>query len=220
MRVLFIGNSYTFFNDMPKLLEKLAEENGKDLYCDSVTKGGRHLYQNLADGDENGEKIKALANEIAYDALFLQEQSFFPIVDLEKFLYGARSLKDIVNAKRTILYSTWGRKEGSSKLEELALTSEEMTEKLTNAYISVAEEINSEISKVGKVFLKLSKSIPEIELYNKDLSHPSYEGSAIASICHYNALYHEMPRSISSLGIDNLPTDKILKAVEDTANES
>ena len=205
---------------MPEILEKLAAENGKELRCDSVTKGGRHLYQNLSEGDENSEKIKSLANENVYDALFLQEQSFVPIVNPDKFLYGVQSLKDIVSAKRTILYSTWGRKEGSSKLEELALTSEGMTKKLTDAYILVAKETNSEISVVGKAFLNISQTIPDIELYNKDLSHPSYVGSVVAAICHYKVLYGEMPKSIASLQIDELPFEKIIKTVEDTIDEN
>jgi len=29
MKVLFIGNSYTYFNGMPKLFENLSRENGK-----------------------------------------------------------------------------------------------------------------------------------------------------------------------------------------------
>ena len=119
MKTLFIGNSYTFFNDLPKILEDLSRENGKDLTADSVTKGGRHLYQNLAEEDEYGEKVKSLIKTNEYDALFLQEQSFFAIVDFDKFLFGVESLKNLVSAKRTILYATWGRKSGSSKLEEL-----------------------------------------------------------------------------------------------------
>ena len=220
MKVLFIGNSYTFFNDMPNLLERLAKDNGKELHCDSVTKGGRHLYQNLTDGDENGEKIKMLSSETVYDALFLQEQSFFPIVNYDQFLYGVQSLKNIVHAKRTVLYSTWGRKEGSSKLDELSLTSEEMTEKLTNAYISVAKETNSEISKVGKAFLSISKAFSEIDLYNKDLSHPSYIGSVVAAICHYGILFCEMPQNITSLKNEEFPAEKIIKIIEETINEN
>ena len=72
MKILFIGNSYTFFSDMPKLLESLAKTNGKQLIADSVTKGGRHLYENLQDEDPYGEQIKTLINTNNYDALILQ----------------------------------------------------------------------------------------------------------------------------------------------------
>ena len=47
MKVLFIGNSYTFFNDMPNMLAALAAENGYSVSVDSVTKGGRKLFSNL-----------------------------------------------------------------------------------------------------------------------------------------------------------------------------
>lgn len=220
MKTLFIGNSYTFFNDLPKILEDLSRENGKDLTADSVTKGGRHLYQNLAEEDEYGEKVKSLIKTNEYDALFLQEQSFFAIVDFDKFLFGVESLKNLVSAKRTILYATWGRKSGSSKLEELGLTSEEMTDKLTEAYISAALTTNSEVSHVGKTFLKLSKSIPELELYNKDLSHPSYLGSVVAAICHYNTLFGEMPTKTDCLNIDKSYIDNLLYVISETLNEN
>ena len=41
MNILFIGNSYTYYNNMPKMLEALAKENGKKLCVNAVTKGGR-----------------------------------------------------------------------------------------------------------------------------------------------------------------------------------
>ena len=31
MRILFIGNSYTYYHDMPKLFDLLAKENGKQI---------------------------------------------------------------------------------------------------------------------------------------------------------------------------------------------
>ena len=57
MKILFIGNSYTYFNDMPRLLEQLMRDNGIDVTVDSVTKGGRKLFENLQANDENSEKI-------------------------------------------------------------------------------------------------------------------------------------------------------------------
>ncbi len=220
MKILFIGNSYTFFNDMPKLLEALANENGKELVADSVTKGGRHLYSNLEEGDEYGEKIKLLVAQKEYDALFLQEQSFFPIVNADKFLYGVQSLKELVNAKRTILYATWGRKTGSDKLKELDLTSEEMYKKLTEAYILAAQKSFSEISHVGKAFLKILNSMPSFELYKPDLSHPSYAGSAVAAICHYNALFSEMPKSLNCFDLGETDTDMLLNCITEALNEN
>ena len=50
MKVLFIGNSYTFFYDMPKLFEAECRERGAECDVDSVTAGGYTLEQFLSDG--------------------------------------------------------------------------------------------------------------------------------------------------------------------------
>lgn len=220
MKILFIGNSYTFFNDMPILLEALAKANGRDLSADSVTKGGRRLYENLKAGDEHGARIKALVSENDYDALILQEQSFLAIVDYESFLGGIRDLVALVNAKRNVLYATWGRKTGSEKLTELGLTSEEMTNKLTQAYISAANQVKAEISHVGKAFLKISTVFPELEIYKPDLSHPSYLGSVVAAICHYRTLFGEMPKNIECFELDSVPKAELLSTIAEALDEN
>lgn len=220
MKILFIGNSYTFFNDMPAMLEALALENGNEIIQHSVTKGGRHLYENLQDNDVYGEKIKELISENDYDVLILQEQSFFAIVDFDKFVFGVKALKELVGAQRTILYSTWGRKTGSPKLDELGLTSKEMTEKLTKAYISAARIVNSEISPVGKAFLQIAHIMPETDLYNTDLSHPSYVGSAVAAICHYRAIFGKMPTATASLNLGDIERDKLLSLISEAFDEN
>ena len=46
INILFVGNSYTFFNDMPHAcFKKIAEEAGYSVTVTAVTKGGAYLYQ-------------------------------------------------------------------------------------------------------------------------------------------------------------------------------
>ena len=40
MRTLFIGNSHTFYNDMPNILKEICKENGIDMQVAMLTKGG------------------------------------------------------------------------------------------------------------------------------------------------------------------------------------
>ena len=210
MKILFIGNSYTFYNDMPKLLEALLIENGYDASVDSVTKGGRKLYANLEDGDEYNAQILELVSKNSYDVLFLQEQSYFPIVDYDKFEAAVASLKKIVGAKRTLLYATWGRKTGCPLLNELKLSSTEMTNALASAYAKAAESAECELSEVGLAFASLCD---ELELYAPDLSHPSYIGSAVAAIVHYRSLMSVLPEKLSSLGLDSETLGAVLSVL-------
>ena len=214
MNILFVGNSYTYYNDMPKLFEALAKENGYTPAVFSVTKGGRFLSENLDPCDENGKKILDISSENEIDVLFLQEQSCAPINAFDRFLLGTKGLYERVKAKRTVLYATWGRKEGCEKLKSLSLSSGEMTDKLFYAYTKAAEEIGAEISPAGLCFKYLSERYPEIELYNPDLSHPSYLGSALAALCHYVTVFASLPSSTDSLGLDKDTLSALMEAVQ------
>lgn len=203
MNVLFVGNSYTFFNDMPKLFEALAIENGRNVTVDTVTKGGRKLYENLNPEDEYYQKIVGLLKEKTYDVLILQEQSYFALVDFEKFCEGLSGLMDLVRAQRTVFYATWGRKVGCPLLEELGLSSAEMTERLADAYQRAAERLGAELSPVGACFQAVAERDSSVELYNKDLSHPSLEGSTLSAMVHYTRLFGELPKSCRALNIES-----------------
>ena len=216
MNILFIGNSYTYYNDMPQMLAALAKENGNDVSVDAVTKGGRKLYANLTEGDEYLAQILSLCDQKSYDVLFLQEQSYFPLIDAKGFQTGVGGLKELVRAKRTILYATWGRKEGCPLLEEKGWTSSGMTRDLYDAYLLAAELCGAELSPVGLCFDLLTREHPEIDLHNPDLSHPSYAGSCVAAMAHYKKIFGSIPQKRSSLDVDPTTLSLLADAVDRT----
>lgn len=183
---------------------------------DSVTKGGRKLYENLDPADEKHSEILGLLNEREYDILILQEQSYLGIVDYESFEKGVTALKKLVSPKRTVLYATWGRKEGCPLLQTLGLTSEEMFLALEKAYKNAADLIGADISPVGRCFNEICKRYKDIELYDPDLSHQSYIGSCVAAICHCKAVFGEMPITRTSLKLASDVEEKICRIIEET----
>ena len=212
MNILFIGNSYTYFNDMPFLLQSLLNENGIDARVDAVTRGGRKLMEHLLPNDELGSRIDALLALKKYDVLFLQEQSYFPIVGFEDFERSVITLKNRVGACRTLLYSTWGRKTGCQLLADKGWTSEGMYDSLTEAYRRAAGAAGAEISPVGRVFAGIIKNSPETELYNKDMSHPSYIGSCAAAVTHFKSITGRLPEKCATLGLAQDVLDILLTA--------
>ena len=42
--VLFIGNSYTYYNNLPQLVSNIANDFGDSLYYDQSTPGGTSLF--------------------------------------------------------------------------------------------------------------------------------------------------------------------------------
>lgn len=109
------------------------------------------------------------------------------------------------------MYATWGRKEGSETLEKQEWTTESMTILLSEAYQKVAEHIGARISPVGLNFLEITKTNPEINLHNADLSHPSYHGSCLSALTHYHTLFGEFPKNSECLKLSS----EVLEAYRD-----
>ena len=221
MNILFIGNSYTYFSDLPTLFSSLCAANGQEVRVDSVTCGGRRLYENLNEfmsdfnpDDEYSKKISELVEETEYDVLFLQEQSCLPIVEPQMFLAGVVGLSTIIGAWRTVLYATWGRADGSDTLTHFGWTRESMTKGLYDAYCQAAEIAHAEVSPVGLCFAKIVESHPEIDLYDPDKSHPSYAGTCVAALSHYKTVFGEMPRDLSALKLESDAAAVLAEAVD------
>ena len=222
MNILFIGNSYTYFFDLPSLFASLCRANGHDVRVDSVTAGGRELHECLTEfysdlnvGDPLGKKISELLEEVEYDVLILQEQSCLPYHNPELFFAGAVGLSTIIGAWRTILYATWGRMDGSEDLDYFGWTRLSMTKGLYDSYCHAAQLVHGEVSPVGLCFAKAVETTPEIDLYDPDKSHPSYAGSCVAALCHYKTVFGEMPHDLSVLKLDSDAVAKLVAIVDE-----
>lgn len=202
MNILFIGNSYTYYNDLPALFENLANENGKNVKTDSVTFGGARLHQFVED-NEYAEQLDNLLANNEYDICILQEQSILPIVNYSMFFGGIEkvNMKVTAHVKKIVFYETWGRKTGSETLEEYGWTNESMTKLLAEAYGNAANVIGADVAHVGQNFHKVYKTHSEIELYNEDKTHPSYKGSCLAALTLYQTLFGELPNTMESFNL-------------------
>lgn len=202
MKVLFIGNSYTYYNDLPKLFEKLAAENGEDVEAFSVTCGGRRLIENMQKTEDSyAEQLNALLSAHTFDLVILQEHSLGSLLDYDGFCSGITGLREKLGsrAKRLLLYCTWGRKTGSKTLEERSWTQESMTFSIADAYRKAGKALGIPVSYVGLKFYGISRMYPEIELYDADLTHPSYVGTCLAAITLYASVFHAFPQKCSTL---------------------
>lgn len=183
-KILFVGNSYTYYNDMPlQIFAAKAAAAGLAVEVTAVTRGGWTLSKFADPEDEEGRRLRSVVEGQHYDYVVLQEQSCRPVVAPEKFFDGVGSMKSLLagQADRFFLYATWGRKPGNEKLQELELTNEEMTEKLAAAYDEAGERFDMPVAHAGKAFAAYRAAHPEVELYDPDGSHPAYKGSEIAA---------------------------------------
>src|SRR5947208_15288789 len=106
-RVLFIGNSYTYVNDLPAMFAELAQSGGHRVETGMVAVGGSTLGEHAA-----SVATAAKLTSARWDLVVLQEQSQIPSVDQlrQSEMYpAARRLADTIyrHGDRPILFLTW-----------------------------------------------------------------------------------------------------------------
>lgn len=206
LKVLFIGNSYTFFNNSWDIFKDICLAEGFPVEVDSVTAGGYTLQQMHDINDQFGKQTKEKIQSAKFDVVFLQEQSLRPATNEKPlfFEYATKLIQMVKDAGAIpFLYQTWGRKEGSKDLETIGLTSAEMTKKIAQAYAEVGQKAGLEVSRVGTAFYLLySNNFPQ-DLYDEDLTHPSKFGSYVVALTHFATLFKKSPVSVKLKYFEN-----------------
>lgn len=184
--ILFIGNSYTFYNDMPTAyFEPMAKLCGYDVRVTTITKGAYTLEKFADPADPYGQMVDlALSGEGSFDFVILQEQSARPAIAPEAFYAAVRKLDQRIRAigAKPVLYATWGRQTGSDTLSKYDMTNESMTYKLAAAYSTIGQELDIPVLHTGLAFYRVNSGDNHIDLYNADKSHPSVVGSYLAAM--------------------------------------
>ena len=109
-KILFIGNSFTYVNDLPQTFYQLATKAGKIVYVDNITMGGATLQMHL----QNQATLQKI-NEKHWDFVVLQEQSQIPsfIPERDTMMYPyAIALDSIIHTNwfctRTLFFYDMG----------------------------------------------------------------------------------------------------------------
>lgn len=199
IKALFLGNSYTQFNNLPEIIKQLALSAGDTLIYNSNTPGGYTLEQHST----NATSLSLIANG-GWDFVILQEQSQKPsfpndFVASEVYPFAAK-LDSLIHLSSpcatTLFYVTWGRKNGDGdNCDYFAplCTYEGMDSMLQLRYTIMAQDNKAAISPVAMVWRKLRTDFPSIELYNPDESHPSANGSFAAACAFYTMMFQKNP---------------------------
>lgn len=215
--VLFLGNSYTFYNDLPALVAGLAAAGGYGgaFETDSVTKGGAILEDHLYDPPTMEEVGSGDFTEVV-----LQEGSTVPVVAPFTFTYAAGELASAVHVAGGVPYffETWARQEGHPDYQgSLAgYTPETMQETLREAYQKAAADHAGVYVPAGDAWEAALAAHPEIPLFDPDGSHPSPSGSYLVA-CVFHVVLTGLPAAVLPVEADGVEPAhaELLQAVAD-----
>ena len=185
-RVLFVGNSFSYYNDslhghLRQLVLASDSAHAKDYLFKSMTISGAYL------AEHSGGLPYMLASR-HWDLVVLQGQSQEPMASdakkSERFRETARGFDGLIHASgaKTAFFMTWAYQ-----------AKPEMTALLAEGYESIGNELGDLVVPVGLAFQRSLEKRPSLILHFKDHMHPSPAGTYLAACTFFAALYGASP---------------------------
>lgn len=173
MRILFIGNSHTYYNDLPELVAKRFRAIGVDCETTMIAHGGWFLEQHTKEPD-----VQFNIKYGHYDYVVLQEHSH-PFGPIEKYENAVATLSDWIKkaGSTPVIYATWARKKEESEQE-----------RMNKSHREAAEKNGTLLAPVGEYWWDYSRSWPDLEMYAGDGAHASHAGSDFAAKCIFETI--------------------------------
>jgi PKD repeat protein len=204
-RVLFIGNSYTSYNNLPQLVQSLSTSAGKTLIIDSSMPGGYPMSSHLEDAT-----TFAKISQGNWDYVILQEQSQIPTIEYirDNDMYPAMTdLKALIEqynpCAKIITYMTWGRRYGGQQCDPsgtycspVFANFNQMQNSLTSAYLEISEQLNVQCAPVGVVWQNILNNSTNV-LHSGDNSHPNIDGSYVAACTIFSSIWKQGASGLS-----------------------
>jgi len=202
LSVLFVGNSYTFCNDLPGTIGYLLGSQGVGFRIGRYLKGGatlrQHWAHNLGQADQRDReqhpeatfedwkgRFDRLLEEGPWDWMVLQGNSRDTLMDWG-FEDAAALWCEKVRAEspgtRVLFFLTWARRNRPRDQETI-----------TRAYREVARENDALLAPVGEAWRAAMEARPGLVLHVEDDSHPAPLGSYLAACVFYAPLSGETP---------------------------
>jgi hypothetical protein len=188
LRILWIGNSYTFVNDLPKIIAQLADSSRVDRKPEitGILKGGELLkghWANPALQDAFRQK---------WDVVVMQEQSTTPITAPDTLLKYGKLIGEAAkkSGAKVVLYVTWPQKARPAAADTIVA-----------AYRALGKAVDAQLALVGPAWMNVLAQDPSTELYMKDGSHPDPQGSYIAACVFYQVLFGRSPLGLPAIGV-------------------
>ena len=192
-RVLLIGNSYTFYNHLPKVLEALSRQTTCPLEVESYTAGAMSLHGFLTMPQH--AKARQLAESGRYDWLILQDQSQAPAHTPDEVMLSIQKWADIARKHKTkvLLFLTWAHatRQGA-RMQPLA----DMQERTSTTYCRAALNTRARVAPVGEAWAAWYRKNPASPLHADDCSHPNPMGTYLAACVLHAALSGKVLKGI------------------------
>ena len=183
--VLFVGNSLTYFNDLPGIVEALADSAHETLLeTRMVALPDFSLEDHWADG-----RAAALIRKGGWHVVVLQQGPSSVEANRQLLIDYAQRFDGLSRdvGARSALYMVWPT---SDRQQDFDRSSE--------SYRLAATAVNGLLFRVGDAWREAWRRDASLQLYSADGLHPTVEGSYLAALVMYATLYGKSPVGLPS----------------------
>jgi hypothetical protein len=188
LRLLFIGNSLTAWNDLPQIVGALAVADGQPRPLSrAVVRGGFSLEDHWNDG----EARRAIADG-PWDYVILQQGPSSLLESRRLLVQYARQFAPLITAAgaKPALYMVWPSVERRQDFNGVS-----------TSYRRAATEVDGVILPAGEAWREVLNTHRAVKLYSDDGLHPTAAGSYLAALVIYKGLYKRSLIGLPSLGV-------------------
>ena len=197
-KILMIGNSLTYTWDIPAILEKFAEETGRELEVTAHVGGGKDLLWHSTTPLKSGLTAPAAIAAGDFDLVILQEYSniLMKPEGRESFSKMVPQYLEAIKAKQAdaMLYMAHPTRK---EIDQAGI------QPIIDAYSAESDAHNLVCAPAALAFVRSNEKHPELALIdqqtdrkyaqNKAATHQSPFGSYLAACTLYAAIYKESP---------------------------
>jgi hypothetical protein len=186
-RMLFLGHSYTYYNDMPAMVAKMADSADSPVHYDITMSA----FPNATLKDHwHNRKTRALLAQGGWDRVILQPEGGFTPSDTNssQYVYGSKLLAG-TSRERPAIIINWLATEGFYR-QHYSTTRSEDAEIDQSSLRGLAYAVGADVIDIASVWDRVKADQLPFSLY-KDGNHPSLEGSYLAALVVYAGLSHD-----------------------------
>ncbi len=185
LRVLFVGNSYTYFENLPQTVSVLAEKTGTVLVTEKITIGGAKLSEHWRGA--RGLTTQAKIRNGDYDIVVLQEWSLGTVSERDSAVIylGLFSKLTRETGAKPYYYLTWAREKVPQQQEAIS-----------RVYRETAALHKATVVPAGEAWAAARALRPDFKLYFPDGSHPSDLGTYLTACVFVATITGELPETI------------------------
>ena len=222
LRVLFIGNTLSSDNSMPRMVGRLAEGDRRapPIFAVQYARRGSTLEDALDDGE-----LTALLQGERWNQVVLQEHSQIASRPDDREAHtvpAAIALDEIARAggAHTVLFSTWGYEDGDREAVHDD-TYRAMQARLNQGYVELTSRLSALLAPVGLAWEAARRREPDLDLWADDGRRPSRTGSYLTACVFYALMTHRNPtESRFTAGLDVAQAQSLRRIAEESVRQT